>query len=314
VLRVDPAQQGATFISEELEAMRARIEQRLGVQVPGVRVRGNPALAAGTYAILLYEALETKGEAVASQCCALASTEVLTRAGIPVYNVVAGVDAVTREPCSWVSPELTAALDAAGVEWLTDTGVVLRHLESVLERRLVLLFGVEDAEFLLQTWEADPERQELVDSVLRDDATRVAFGRLLRALLSERVPVTNAEEILGALRGADLSPAGLPDALRRMRLAVRESLPANADHVRRVRVPAEIEELVMTPALRPVDEYRALAELTALLSDATAVLVTRGPASRHRIRTLLERAGRFEGSVVSEDELVEPARTVVAVE
>jgi tetratricopeptide (TPR) repeat protein len=68
---VDPALSSGTFLYEDIPAMRGNIAFSLGVDVPGVRFRPNPALSANAYEILLYEAVEEFGTALGSDLAAL---------------------------------------------------------------------------------------------------------------------------------------------------------------------------------------------------------------------------------------------------
>ena len=311
VPRVDSAQEGAPFLFELIPAMRERIAERLGFRAPGVRLRGNGNLHAGAYSILLFEVVEARGTAVPRGCCVDAPLDAVSRAGIGVADAVPAVDPVSGKACTWLPPGEADSLDGAGLPWVGDIAFMVRHLEHVLERYLALFFGVDDAELVLTEWAGDPELAERIWRLLPDGEARVAFARVLRGLLRERIRITGGAAILDSLGDAKLSPAGVADAIRRARLALRASLPGNAGPVRRIPVPDGVEELLRSESLQPPDEQRVLTEVLAVLGSEPAYLVARDPRVRLRLQRLLEQAGRLDDGVICADEVVEAGRVVV---
>src|SRR5262249_26189526 len=61
VPKVNPEVDGGRFIDRDIDAMRKDIEAGTGVTVPGIHVRGNPALARDGYVIMLDEAPQAEG-------------------------------------------------------------------------------------------------------------------------------------------------------------------------------------------------------------------------------------------------------------
>lgn len=277
VPKVDPDQHGAAFLGEDIPAMRERIEVDSGVLVHGVQMRANLALGLGRYRVLLWEVLEAEGEVIPEHLFALGSSSVLKTAGVPSEALLERTDPLTGLPGAWVPATEAERLRAAGVESLTDTAFMLRHLEAVLRARLDLLLGLDAAEALVPPSASGPRR--------------VALARVLRALVRDGLPA-RAPELEAALMDADLSPEGVPDAIRRARLALATSLPGNSPEAHAVHVPDWAEDALAAagspPRLAPGDEQRLVVELGAQLEvPGPRVVVTRGAEHRPYVQRLL---------------------------
>ena len=278
VPKVNPEEDGAVFVGEHIPAMRGRIEADRGVVLRGVQMRANPVLGFGRYRVLLWEVLEAEGEVIPDHLFALGSPASVEAAGVSREAMSESTDPLTALSGAWVPATEGERLRTAGIEAMADTDFLIRHLEAVLRARLDLLFGLDAAEPMVPPSESGPRR--------------AGWARVLRALARDGLPL-RATELDTALLEADLSPEGVPDAIRKARLALAALLPGNTSDAHATPVPGWAEEALEAaqgspPRLTPMEEQRLVAELGAhALMPGPRVVVTRGAKHRPYLQRLL---------------------------
>jgi tetratricopeptide (TPR) repeat protein len=278
VPKVNPDHDGAGFLFGDIPAMRERIEADRGVGVHAVQLRANPVLGPGRYRVLLWDVPEVEGEVFPDQLFALGSTTELETAGVAQDAISERTDPVTGLAGAWVPATEGDRLRAGSIEAMPDTAFLIRHLEAILRARLDLFFGMDAAVPLIPPSESG--------------SRQVGWARVLRALVRDGVPL-GGTELDTALREADLSPQGVPDAIRSARLALAARLPGNRPDADVVSVPDWTEAALETaqgspPRLTPEEELRLLAELGARERvPGPRVIVTRGAQHRPYLQRLL---------------------------
>jgi len=315
VPRVDPRSDNGQFIEKDIPEMRERIEGDMGMRVPHVRVREDAALGAGGYVILVDEVPVARGAVQTGSLFCSAPRDALESAGVAGDDVVPAPGEAARPGAAghWCAARHAAALTAHGLEPLSETGYILAHAQWVLRHHLDRFLGVEEVEELLARAPDGAPEDEAISSFLADDAARLRFARVLRALVREQVPVTDWHAIAQALRA---SPAGtLGDAVRHVRQALRERLPANREATTLVLLPRAWEERLLpeAPHVSPDSAHRLVVDVRRWLATrAPAVaLVTREASLRPIVRRLVEY--EFPGvAVLALDEVVQPERVVPA--
>ena len=271
---VDPAA-GSTMIPEQIPAMRERLREVLGFDVPGVRIREATFLAAHEYRILLFGITVAAGVAVPEHACLFASSSRLHQLGLQLPSAIDSHDPVLGGSCTWVAPDEASVPVAGDLPRVTDVGFVLRHLEDVVTRSASRFFGLDAAE----QWIAAASAHAEVTSSDGDDeraasTRRLAIARCLRALVADGVRLD--PELLGSV-GAEIDrhsarssersndvfqvvAATLPDL--RLRYAQRLAGRVGAGpHV----VPRRVQEVTATHGGLPAVEAHTL--LTTLLPD-----------------------------------------------
>ena len=298
------------LVTTHAPAIRERVQADLGVAVPGIRFRA-AGIGAWEYSILVDEALVATGRIEPGLAYATASSARLTEAGVPPGETepVAGVG--VRPPGRWVQPDAMPVLAQAGIDASVDPLVpVAAHVEAVIRHSMPAFVGMQELDGLLAEWSATESDRQLVESVLPDVSARVRLVSILRALLSERVPVTRWRDILEVV-AAHGQNGNVADLVRAARLAVRDLLPGNDGATRRVALPESCEArlapdraadgLEVVPA-DAAHDLLAFVRRHVEEDDATALVVAR--AELRRVVRLILRAEFPSLAVLAAEELV----------
>jgi len=185
-------------------------------------------------------------------------------------------------------------------------------IENAVRANLEMFIGVLESENLLDGWTSGGKLAVSVKSRLENPDFRFGVSRVLRTLVHERVPITDACTLLPALTDSELNPSELPATLKAVRLALKRQLPGNQSENRILQVPAEIEQKFAAGLQTEGADYRLVPEvahglindLAKLLDgDGASAIVVREPALRPLFERLIE--GRFPGiAVLSAEELL----------
>jgi tetratricopeptide (TPR) repeat protein len=276
---VDPKSDGGKFLYKEIPAMRDAIRRSMGVETPGINVREDPS-SSDRYSILLGEVPSGSGSVSVGSRYALVSRAVLADAGVTGAGGTEAIDPVSGGMGLWCSPAQAEALTKRGIPASSEMQFVLAHVDLLLRRHLDGFLGVQEVQNLVG------------GQTLGDDRFLVFFARVLRALAREQVPITEWKEILETVRGLDSRK--VEEAVSRVRLTRRQTLPGNQEPVAYVEVAAEWRDRISrdqrTIDISSADAHRLLAEIGRNLeAQAGAVtLVTATPALRVFVRRLVQ--------------------------
>lgn len=297
---------GIPSLRRDLTNLQRRIEHETGIRIPGVRIIRDAQLGPGDYTILIDDVPVAWGSLLPDGVFVLHQhTSSPPQAGRP------GLDPLSGRPGMWLAEPDEQLRD---VPQCGPAGFVVRHLEATVRRGLACFIGPDD----VQAW---LDRSQDVDQVLArtavpDRTARVVLSRVLEALASERVPLTDRNPVLKAMR--DMPPgAGVVQITAAVRRKLRTRLPGNASGTRRVTVPRPLQERLTSGLHRangsrfwelPRDECAALCrELQDLSADAgtdePVTLVVSSSELRPFVWRLLA-PGLPSTSVSSEEELL----------
>ena len=236
---------GWVLLKTYLPEMRARIQSEMGMSVPGVRIRSSDALDAQSYVISINDVPVVSGNVYGDKRFTPASPAALDQAGVTLAGPVDGTDPTTGKPGNWVNYEDWDAVTDAGFElWDDALDFIVRHLESVLRQNLADFLGLQKVENLLETWSETEESTTLIATALPDDASRLRFARVLRALVGEQVPITRWQRILETVQQTGLDADDVIPVISAVRRQLKVQLPGNAPDARRVELPAGLEDKV----------------------------------------------------------------------
>jgi flagellar biosynthesis protein FlhA len=224
--------------------IRRQLSRELGFVLPLVRVKDDLALPGNAYRISIAGVVMGDDEAWAHDLLALDSGDCLDGiSGKPVKDPSFGLDAL------WIAPDLRADAVSAGYTVVDAPTVIATHLNGIVTACAAELFGLDDAQALIDTLkESFPQ---LAQSVSPQPYSLAAIAALCRALLGERVPLKDFRRIAEAM--VDVAPQGLDAG------ALVEAV--------RQRLGAVIVQAIV-PIRMPLPAITFDAELEALLTQA----------------------------------------------
>jgi tetratricopeptide (TPR) repeat protein len=311
------------LIKNYLPEMRARLQQQMGLVIPGVHIRDNlNDLPKNGYAILLEGALVASGTLQTNKIYCLASPAKLASLNISGQTIIPALHPITGAEGAWIPPEASDVLDQKDLPYWKDPLLYLvAHLQDVLAHNLEQLLDVEDVRVLLGKWRKESGAALVIDWLLVDPTARLRFGRVLRSLLAERVPITDRSAILDTVL-----ETGLPeDDVQTVEAAVRRRLgfilPGSNPQTAHLYLPAGLEDELsfrlqrqdgkVFLAVPPQTLLTLLEELHKQVDglkdpNQEAVLVIRRPELRPGVRRIIS-SDYPNLAVLSENELAEPA-------
>lgn len=289
-----------TYIPE----MRERIEQEMGVVTPGVLLRAREDLPGQNYLILLDEIPLVMGQAKIDERYCLAAPAELHQLGIPDQALLAAAHPVTGSPGCWVAREYWSTVVGRQLPlWEDPLQWMIVDLEAVLRANLADFLGVQEVENLIEKWANSESGAESITATLPDQASRLRFARVLRALVKEGVPITPWTEILAAAQNYASDHPGQSDLnqiVSAVRLQLKRLLTGNHPEAKRLELPSDLETL-LSPWLQrqagktflamPPEETQDFLSAMRELIDSTSrnqVLVTRNAELRPFLRRLVE--------------------------
>jgi tetratricopeptide (TPR) repeat protein len=234
--------------------IRARIRERSGVIVPGMRFTPDSALAPDAFTILI--------------------------SGNPRFQGSAPDDEADDSPAGEAGPT------TAGSGRLEH---VFTALERVVEQNLPALFDTQAVRSAVQAWASENEEQAWVENVLPDAVAWLRLGALVRRLMALRIPV-RWPDILRVAESGGLAPDSLDGAVRRLRDPDSPAGPLSAAGAGAVPQPAAPDPAGQSPdpapPTRPVPTavdvrlaFPGVADLPPTLADAVRGQVAAGLAA-----------------------------------
>jgi tetratricopeptide (TPR) repeat protein len=301
-LAPEDAENDWSLIKNDIPKMRERIQNDMGVSVPGVRIRTNETdLLYGSYIIMLDEVPLVLGYVRHEMRYCPESQATLEALGIPLSDLEESLHPMTGEQGCWVSADHWKLVIGHGLElWEEPLIFMLYHLEAVLRRNLADFLGVQEVEDFIENWKQTRRGSSLIKEALPDQASRIRLVWLLQALVKEGVPITYWEEILEEVKRVGLSSDDVSETLRAVRLRLKDYLPGNNLAAPRMFLPEEIEQSIERGvwreggktflALTPEETQEILSEIRELIGSNSKklILVTRSAELRPVIRRLVE--------------------------
>lgn len=230
-------------LRESVQATREGVERDLGIAIPQVGLRLEPAFTDQRFAIELDEVPVLNGELPDSSILLDDDADVLELLELTPFTLPA---LVGRGSWQWLADEATSALTEAGIRYRTLDQVLERCLERTLTRYAGEFVGIQEARALL--YKMETHYAELVTEAVRVVSLQ-KIADILRRLVSEGVPVRAMRTILEAIVAwgpQESSSARLSD---RIRIAMARQISHH--HARSDRVlPAWIATRPLEEALR----------------------------------------------------------------
>jgi len=303
---VDPSRDEGVFIEQLIPRMRQRIMDATGVNVPGVRMRGNPALGADEYRAQVDEV------PIAVDSVALNSTWTVSGLddGRDPPPELLDYHPTTGMPGVWM---LSGPRDGTpgGEDVLTSADYLISRIETVIRNHLPRYLGVQEVSLLVDAWATGTDG-DLVSSLLPDAEARVRLTWVLQALVREGVPITDSRTILTAVRQAGGIAASSQALRRAARAGLRSQLSGSRAGRKLVPVPEDHQRALVGLARNdpresrsadPRHEFSRWLRVRIAEEGQALVLVTRDQEVRELVSALARTESRLI-TTMAEDELV----------
>ncbi len=234
--------EGGSLVSR-ITGIRRDVSKAMGFVIPGVRIRDDMTLPANSYRIRIRQAVAAEDTVYPDRKLALPGNRTTRKLrGIEAKDPSFGMDAI------WILPHQEAEAQADDYVVVEPDSVVATHLSQVLYAHASELLGADDVQGLLDNLERSAPT--LVESVVPKLVPLHTLTGVLRALLSDRMPVADLPRILEELAaqsgrfGTDvtkmaeaLRPMLAPQLLQQI-APLKEALPL-------VVLSPELEEMLM---------------------------------------------------------------------
>jgi flagellar biosynthesis component FlhA len=306
-----------TLLKFYVPQMRQRLQDEMGIEVSGVRVRRSSTyLPSGRYNVLLFEnpVLTEKEVPLDRRYCPV-SPEKLHKLGISISDLIQAPHPLTGQPGSWVPPDKYELVTSQNLElWAEPLVYIIYHLEAIVRRNLANFWNLEDVEEWLHKEEADESYQRLIALALPDQQTRFFLARVLRALLREQVSISRRKDILTVFWESRLIEGNLSEAVRAVRLRLKHWLPGNQRTAQRLELSKDWEDglgagleyvdgqTYFTAPPRETAKFLSMIHRTVPTTGENLVMVIQNAELRPFLRLLVE-AELPSLAVLSEEEV-----------
>ncbi|PQM28786.1 flagellar biosynthesis protein FlhA [Sphingopyxis lindanitolerans] len=192
-----------------ITGIRRQLSKELGFVVPAVKVADDLSLPGNVYRISIAGVIVGEDEVFPNEMLALDSGDIVTKVtGRACKDPTFGLDAL------WIAKSAQNDAIAAGYTVVDPATVVATHLNNSIVASATELFGIDDAQALIDTLKT--HYPQLAQSLVQGyPLPRVAA--LCKAMLIERVPLRDVRKIAEAmvsLGSQQLGDADLVEAVR----------------------------------------------------------------------------------------------------
>lgn len=203
---------GGTLVSR-ITSIRRDVSRDLGFVIPGVRIRDDLTMPSNQYRIRIGQTILAEDIVYPDRKLALPGG-LSTRKfkGVEAKDPSFGLDA------TWIQPHQQAEAEADDYVVVEPDSVIATHLSQVLYKNAGDLLGPDDVKVLLGNLEK--VSPTLVQSVVPKLVPLHTVTNVLRALLEERIPISDLRRVIEAL--PELAARNIP--IVDMAEAVRPSL------------------------------------------------------------------------------------------
>ena len=198
------------LLSARVTGIRRRVSKALGFIIPSVRIRDDLTLEANTYQIKLGHTIVGEDQVYPDRKLAIPGEDTnLKLDGISVKDPTFGMDAI------WVNANQTREAESKGYVIVAPESVLATHLSHLIYKYAGQLIGQDDIQELLDN--LAKTAPSLVQSVVPKLIPLHNLTGVLRALLEERVPISDMRRILeniAHLAARNMSISDMAEALR----------------------------------------------------------------------------------------------------
>ncbi|MBK6707432.1 MAG: flagellar biosynthesis protein FlhA [Sphingomonadales bacterium] len=194
-----------------ITTVRRQLSRELGFVLPPVKVADDLSLPGNAYRIRIAGVVVGEDEVWPGDLFALAAGDTLEPvAGRACKDPSFGLDAL------WIAADRQIDAVANGYTVVDPATVIATHLNQLLARSATELFGLDEAQALVETLKAG--YPQLAQGLTPQPFSLAAIAALCRSLLAERVPLRDFRALASAMIAAgkpDMPPGDLTEAVRR---------------------------------------------------------------------------------------------------
>lgn len=284
----------ATDVTKYVGQMRARVQEELGVPIPGIRFRGNESdLPDGSYIIMLAEIPAVFAKVGLDKRFFPGPPEALSALNLTGEQ---HSDPLTGNGGFWIHQQDWALAEAHDLELWGFVKYLINHLEALIRRSLVEFVGHQEIAGV-----AGYESSETSDRLKSSPEKLSALTAVCRGLLAEGVPIKPFGPIYDAFEKLGSEGQALWQIVERVRLLpeVRPKLPGNEMDYEKLRLGTEFEAAMKhfiyknqshsILAMYPADFQNALSGVrNAVKGSRRVALVVEDEELRPFVRVLTE--------------------------
>lgn len=301
---VDKAQNGELL--GRIKGIRKKLSQEMGFLIPSVHIRDNLDLLPTNYRIMLMGVNVAEGEIYPDRELAINPGHVFGKLdGVHVKDPAFGLDAV------WVDVAAKEKAQSLGYTVVDASTVVATHLNQMLQKNVHDLLGHEEVQKVLDM--LAKQSPKLAESLVPETVSMTVLLKVLKNLLSERVPIRDIRTIAETLathgnlsQDSDALTAAVRVALSRI---IIQSIVGNEAEIPVITLDPEMEQMLLRSAQQNKDpsaiamEPNMADKLQKALNDAaqrqemagkTPVLLVAAP-----LRSMLARFVRYCSSEIA---------------
>ncbi len=181
------------LLNDELIKVRRALYFDLGVPFPGIHLRFNENLPAGSYTIFLQEIPMAHGKLNAGQLFVREQTQNLDMFNIPYQKEDSFLPNL---PTVWVADNHSDSLRKARIAFMESSQILTYHLSFILRKYAPDFIGIQETRYLLD--QMDPRFPELIKEAQRILPVQ-KMTEIFQRLVSEDISIRNLRGILEAL-------------------------------------------------------------------------------------------------------------------
>ncbi len=193
-----------------ITGIRKQLSKELGFVVPAVKVSDDLSLPGNAYRISVAGVIVGEDEVFPNEMLALDSGDLVTKVtGRPCKDPTFGLDAL------WIAKATQNDAIAAGYTVVDPATVVATHLNNSIVASATELFGLDDAQALIDNLKT--QYPQLAQNLSPQGYALPRVAALCKALLDERVPLRDFRKIaeaMVALAAQQLGDSDLVEAVR----------------------------------------------------------------------------------------------------
>ena len=268
---------GGTLVNR-VTGIRRQVSKALGFVVPAVRIRDDLTLEANTYRLRIGQTIVGEDIVYPDRKLAIPGENASIKIeGIEVKDPTFGMDAV------WIMEKDVLEAESKGFVIVAPDSVMTTHLSQILYKYAGQLIGQDDVQSLLDN--LSETAPNLVQSVVPKLVPLHQLTGVLRALLEERVPISDLRRILenlASLAGRNLNIIDTAEMLRPelAGLLIQQVSPLNQP-LPVITLGSELEHMLITMARQSGEEGLVIdntlaQQLLRKISDTNDSLAAKG--------------------------------------